>query len=76
MAQTLEAVFENGVLRLLGEPGVPLVEGQRVRLTVEMEAEDVLTLAGEVYTGLSEEEIEDVERVALERRPLFGERTA
>lgn len=74
---TLEAVFEDGKFRLL-EPGrVPLNEGQRVRITVqpEVEPEDVLALAGRVYAGLSDEEIDAVERIALDRSAFFGGRS-
>ena len=76
MTHTLEAVFENGIFRLLEAPTVPLVDGQRVRLTVETEEmpDDILTLAERVYDGLSEEEIDDVERISLDRHAFFGER--
>jgi hypothetical protein len=69
MTQTLEAVFEDGKLRLLEKPAVPLHDGQRVRLTVETESapDDVLALAEPVYAGLSDEEVDDVERIALDR---------
>ena len=74
----LEAVFEDGKFRLLEKPAVPLREGQHVRLTVETEAtqEDVLELAGQVYAGLSEEEVDDIERIALDRHSFFGDREA
>ena len=78
MAQTLEAVFENGSFRLLEKPVVPLRDGQHVRLTVETGAtpDDVLALAEQVYAGLSDEEVDDVERIALDRRSFFGDRRA
>jgi predicted DNA-binding antitoxin AbrB/MazE fold protein len=78
MTQTLEAIFENGTFRLLEPPTVPLIDGQHVRLTVETGAtpDDVLALAEQVYAGLSDEEIDDVERIALDRRAFFGDRTA
>jgi len=62
----------------LEKPSVPLRDGQHVRLTVETEAEseDVLALAGQVYDGLSEEDVDDVERIALDRRSFFGDRLA
>ncbi len=77
MTQTLEAVFEDGKFRLLEKPAVPLRDGQHVRLTVETEAapDDVLALAEQVYAGLSDGEVDDVERIALDRR-LFFDRTA
>jgi predicted DNA-binding antitoxin AbrB/MazE fold protein len=78
MEQMLEAVFENGTFRLLEPSAVTLVDGQHVRLTVETEGtpDDILVLAERVYDGLSEEEIDDVERISLDRRTFFGDRTA
>lgn len=78
MVQALEAVFENGTFRLLEKPAVPLRDGQHVRLTVETELtpEDVLELGEQVYAGLSEEMVDDVERIALDRRSFFGDREA
>lgn len=72
MAQTLEAIFEDGKFRLLEAPEAPLAQGQRVRITVEAEvdADDVLALAERVYDGLSEEEIEGIEEISLDRRPM------
>ncbi len=53
---------------LLESPGLPLVEGQHVRLTIETEdvPVDVLGLAEQVYNGLSDEEIDAIERIALD----------
>ncbi|MGF1471642.1 MAG: antitoxin family protein [Rubrobacteraceae bacterium] len=66
MAQALEAVFEDGNFRLLEKSAVPLLDGPHVRLTVETEAttEDLLELAGQVYAGLPEDEVAEVERIA------------
>ncbi len=75
MTQTCEALFENGVFRPLHLPQ-PISEGQHVRLIVEAaELEDVLELAARVYEGLSEEQIAEVEKIALDRRDFF-DRTA
>jgi hypothetical protein len=78
MTQTLEAIFENGGFRLLEPPAIPLAEGQHVRLTVEtwVTPDDVLALAERVYAGLSDEEINDIERIALDRRTFFGDRSS
>jgi predicted DNA-binding antitoxin AbrB/MazE fold protein len=78
MEQTLEAVFENGTFRLLEPSAVTLVDGQHVLLTVETEGtpEDVLALAERVYDGLSDEEIDEVERISLDRHMFFGDRTS
>jgi len=70
---TLEAVYENGIFRPLRPPELP--EGQQVRLMVETAAEnaatDVLRLAAQVYEGLSGAEIDEVERIALNRQDFF-----
>lgn len=73
MEQTLEALFENGTFRLLEPSAVTLVEGQHVRLTVEIEKtpDDVLALAEQVYEGLPEEEIGEIERISLDRRHVL-----
>lgn len=72
---TCEAVYENGVFRPLAAPA-NVAEGQRVRLTVEPDPEvDVLALAAKVYEGLSEEQIDEIERIILDRSDFFGGRT-
>lgn len=57
---------------------VPLSEGQQVRITVDTEAtpDDVLALAEQVYAGLSEKEIDAIERIALDRDTFFGDRAS
>jgi predicted DNA-binding antitoxin AbrB/MazE fold protein len=75
MSQAVNAVYERGVFRLLEEPDVRLSEGQQVRLRIEM-PDDILELAAEVYDGLSEEQVAEVERIALDRREFFGEDNA
>lgn len=77
MSQAVDAVFENGVFRLLKTPDTPLSEGQRVRLLIETPSkadEDLIELVGEVYEGLSGEQIDEIEQIALDRRELFGDR--
>ena len=75
--ETLEAIYENGVFRPLKRPKI--TEGQQVRLIVEgtsgMRPEDILDLAAQVYQGLSQEEIAEIEKIALGRRSFFGDRT-
>lgn len=36
---------------------------------------DLIKLAGQVYEGLSEKDINEIERIALNRKNFFGERT-
>jgi predicted DNA-binding antitoxin AbrB/MazE fold protein len=73
MTHIITAVFENGILRPVGVPSPPLQEGQQVRLIVDDQVpEDPLVLARRVYEGLTEEEVEEVERIALDRSHFFG----
>lgn len=73
MKHSLDAVYEHGSLKLL--EAVDLQEGQRVRVDLHTEEdEDPLEILANVYDGLSEPEIEEVEDAILNRRPLFGGR--
>lgn len=63
MRQPVEAVYEGGVLRPLGP--LDLEEGQYVH--IRLEDEDPIELAGRIYDGLSEKEILEIERIALDR---------
>jgi predicted DNA-binding antitoxin AbrB/MazE fold protein len=69
--QTIEAVYEHGVFRLINSDAVEIPEGQRVRLTVEPltneSQQDSLELLLSVYAGLSEEEIDEIETIILDR---------
>jgi predicted DNA-binding antitoxin AbrB/MazE fold protein len=76
MADIYEVIFENGVFRPLSPPSIP--EGKRLRIRMEPthgeSPEDILELAGSVFDGLSEEDIDEVERIATNRRDLFEDR--
>jgi predicted DNA-binding antitoxin AbrB/MazE fold protein len=68
MTQVYDAVYKHGTFRLVTPPDLPLAEGQQVRIIVEVDTpEDILGLAARVYEGLSEREVNDVERIALDR---------
>lgn len=73
ITRTLKAVFEDGKFRPLDPSELPLTEGQRVRIIVETETapDDLLALAGQVYAGLSEDDIDTIESIALDRRAFF-----
>lgn len=78
MRETLDAVFENGTLRPLNPTKVPLSQGQRVRLIIEtpfQERVDLIGLATTVYEGLTDEQIDEIERLALDRGDFFGDQT-
>jgi len=72
-SETIEAVFEHGAFRLLRPPNIPLHDGQQVRLVVETEEspDAILTLAADVYAGLSLQEISEIERITLQRTAPF-----
>ncbi|HEV7518275.1 MAG TPA: antitoxin family protein [Thermoanaerobaculia bacterium] len=69
MTKILEAVYEDGVLKPLRDPG--LTEHQRVvveiRLPSESAADSELEDWRRVYDGLSDSEIAEVEVIALDR---------
>ena len=73
--ETLDAIFEHGIFRLVRPPSIPLREGQRVRLVVETDEspDAILALAANVYAGLSPQDIMEVEQIALQRRDFFGD---
>ena len=75
MQQTVEAIYENGVLRPLKT--LNLSEGQEVQLIIhskdQIQPTQMLQLAAEVYQGFSDEDIHDIEHIALERQNFFGE---
>lgn len=76
MKQTLEAIYENGVFRPL--KNVDISEGQQVQLVVEIKvdktSEAMLQLAAQVYQGLSAEQIDEIEKIALDTQDFFGEK--
>ncbi len=68
MPKTIEAIFEEGVLKPISPLDIP--EHKKVTLIIEDDREetfDVLSLASLVYKGLSPEEIADIEKVTLDR---------
>ncbi|MEK6901705.1 MAG: antitoxin family protein [Nanoarchaeota archaeon] len=68
MSKMVEAIFENGVLKPVTPLHIP--EHKRVHLIIQEEAEkpsDILSLASKVYNGLSSSDIEDLEKIALDR---------
>ena len=73
--ETIDAIFEHGTFRLVRPPTIPLRDGQRVRLVVEIEEspDAILALAASVYAGLSPQDITEVEQIALARRDFFGD---
>jgi predicted DNA-binding antitoxin AbrB/MazE fold protein len=70
-AQICKAVVQNGAFRPVQPISAALVEGQHVRLVVEIEDKDILRLAASVYGGLSDAEVKEVEHIALDRCDFF-----
>lgn len=75
MTRVVGAVYEDGVLKLLADPG--LAEHQRVvveiRLPSESTAESELEEWQRVFEGLSDTEIAEVETIAFDRSRFFRE---
>lgn len=68
-SQTIEAIFENGVFRPLAPINDSINEGQHVHLTIAMleSQNDPLEMLRNIYAGLSEAEIDEIERIMLDR---------
>ncbi len=76
MKHAIDAIYENGLFRPLRREGIPLAEGQRVRITVDDQCEpEALRLALSVYEGLSDKEIDEIEEIALDRGSFFAPRS-
>jgi len=79
MTRNLDAVYENGTFRPVGNAEIFLSDGDQVRLTVEPALQktgqktgpDVLDLAARVYAGLSAEDVAEIEKIALDRTHFF-----
>lgn len=84
VSRTVEATYEGDVLRL--HQPLPLSERQRVWVIVVPMPEltpparetpspdEILHLAAQVYEGLSPDEVDEIERLALNRSHFFSER--
>jgi len=67
--RVFEAVYEDGVLKPLQDPGLPEHHRFSVRVQElgERRAADDLAAWQRVYAGLSDEDIAEVEKIALDR---------
>ena len=69
MARVVEAIYENGTLKPLETLDLP--EHQRVRITIHEpiveSPEETLEAWRQVYQGCADEEIAQVEAIALDR---------
>ncbi len=77
MQEAIDAIYESGVFRPMKPPGI--LEGQQVRMYIEKipepSVDDMLDLAAQVYSGLSDEDIDEIEEIALNRKHFFKNRT-
>jgi len=68
-SRVFEAVYEDGVLKPLEDPG--LQEHHRFSVRVQelggMQVDEDLAAWHRVYAGLSDEDIDEVEKIALDR---------
>ncbi len=77
MTQTIEAIYQNGMFKPLTTIEEKFSEGEKVRITIqdrETSANEIMKLAENFYEGLSEEEIDEIEKIALDRSNFFGDR--
>lgn len=76
MEQVIEAIYEQGVLRPLTPISLP--EKQRVHLKIHVldrqAALRIIEQMGKVYEGLSDQDIAEIETMALDRSDFFGKR--
>lgn len=77
MTQTIEAIYQNGIFKPLKPVSDEIEEGETVEIIIKdkrLSPDEMLELAGKVYEGLSDEDIEEIERIALDRSNFFGDR--
>lgn len=74
MVETVNAIYENGIFKPLGN--IHITSGQKVKLIIETDdkesVNDILKLATDVYDGLSEEAISEIEKIAIDRNDFFN----
>lgn len=77
MTQTIEAIYQNGMFKPLSPVSEEIAEGETVEIIIKdkrLSPDEMLKLAGQVYEGLSDEEINEIEKIALDRTNFFGDR--
>ena len=76
MEQVLEVIYRNGAFMPLKPLG--LAENQRLKITLHLPAEkraaDTLAAWQQVYAGLSDADMSEVEAIALDREHFMPER--
>lgn len=75
MKQVIDAIYENGSFKPIEPSKVHVAEGQRVKLVItERALPEPLRLAAQIYEGLSGQEIDEIEKIALDRSHFFERR--
>lgn len=79
MTQTIEAIYQNGIFKPLNPVSEEIAEGKKVKLVVETETDNeeensIMKLAENFYEGLSEEDIQEIEKITLDRSNFFRDR--
>ena len=71
MKESIDAIYEHGVFKPFKK--LKISDGMKVRLIVQTisEADEMLELAAQVYNGLTEKDIDEIEQIALDRRDFF-----
>lgn len=77
--QTIEAIYQNGMFKPITPISEEIAEGEKVKLVVETETENeevnpITKLAENFYEGLSEEDVEEIEKITLDRSNFFGDK--
>lgn len=75
MQRAIDAIFENGTFRPVHRELLAIPEGQRVRITVDDGDPESLRLAMSVYDGLSDDDIHEIEKNAVDQRKFFNSRS-
>ena len=76
MTQIIEAIYQNGIFKPLNPVSEDITEGEMVEITINdkrLSPDEMLKLAEQVYEGLSKEDIDEIERIALDRTNFFGD---
>lgn len=75
--QVIKAVYQDGAFHPKESPPLSYREGQEVEISVKETPEDqierILALLDHFYDGLSEEEIEEIEKPMRRRSNFFGD---
>lgn len=75
--QTITAIYQNGIFKPLKPVSDEISEGEEVVISVKSKREsvnEIMKLAENFYEGLSEEDVNEIEKIALDRSNFFGER--